>query len=591
MSTYDDASLIYYPSGYKEDKIYSLKPTDGSGDLTFTRASSATRVNSDGLIESPRTNLVLYSEEFDNAYWTKTNVTITANATTAPDGNLTADKLVENSVNGNHFIYRSQATFTASASYFQSWYVKAGERYKVRIQDASDGTFFAAYNLNTGSLIDEGTNTIGNTTITPLLNGWYRLTLLLNQATSAKYAGIILLPDSYTAGDSITYQGNGTSGVYIWGAQIEAGSTATDYIPTTNSARTTFAGITQDGTSASNIPRIDYTGGGCGKLLLEPQRTNLVLYSNNTFADGTNGSSATTTTPSVIDGVYYRKMTATAVDGNIFASVSQLSSTPTGLMCFSVFLKKGSCDDVQIIDQNTTGKSIRVNLSNGAIISQSLGLICGVESYGNDVYRVYIVQDFTSIGFRYDLYAKEIGDFYYTTAQMESGSYPTSVIITNGTAVTRVADSASKTPISSFLNTANPFTFYLNFERPDAIQSSTGYQMIGLDNGGYGQRIKLLNRGNQKQFTIEVYNGVTLSQTSAITNTQNIKVAIVYDGSTSYKVFHNGVLFQTLTNSATTLTRLISGENGTNYTKENYQSIMIFPTALADADLIALTTL
>jgi type 1 fimbria pilin len=116
MSTYDDASLIYYPSGYKEDKIYSLKPTDGSGDLTFTRASSATRVNSDGLIESPRTNLVLYSEEFDNAYWTKTNVTITANATTAPDGNLTADKLVENSVNGNHFIYRSQATFTVNCN-------------------------------------------------------------------------------------------------------------------------------------------------------------------------------------------------------------------------------------------------------------------------------------------------------------------------------------------------------------------------------------------------------------------------------------------------------------------------------------------
>jgi hypothetical protein len=52
MSTYDDASLIMFPSGYKEDKIYSLKPTDGSGDLTFTRASSATRVIAEGLIEN-----------------------------------------------------------------------------------------------------------------------------------------------------------------------------------------------------------------------------------------------------------------------------------------------------------------------------------------------------------------------------------------------------------------------------------------------------------------------------------------------------------------------------------------------------------
>ncbi|HUV83381.1 MAG TPA: hypothetical protein VMW53_09955 [archaeon] len=201
------------------------------------------------LLEPQRTNLVTYSEQFDNAYWTKFNATITSNATTSPNGTLTADKLVENSVNGNHFIYRSQATFTPSASYFQSWYVKAGERYKVRIQDASDGTFFAAYNLNTGSLIDEGTNTIGNTNITPLLNGWYRLTLLLNQATSAKYAAIILLPDSYTAGDSITYQGDGTSGVYIWGAQLELGSYATSYIPATSTAVTR----TQDSASKTGI--------------------------------------------------------------------------------------------------------------------------------------------------------------------------------------------------------------------------------------------------------------------------------------------------------------------------------------------------
>ena len=62
MSLYTDASLIMYPSGYKEDKIYSLKPTDGSGDLTFTRASTATRVNAEGLIEKVRTNVVLYSQ-------------------------------------------------------------------------------------------------------------------------------------------------------------------------------------------------------------------------------------------------------------------------------------------------------------------------------------------------------------------------------------------------------------------------------------------------------------------------------------------------------------------------------------------------
>jgi hypothetical protein len=193
------------------------------------------------LLEPQRTNLLFYSEQFDNAYWTKTGVTISANATTSPDGNLTADKLVENSVNGNHFIWRSQSNFTPSVNYWHSWYVKAGERYKVRIQDASYSDFFASYNLNTGSLIDEGTSTMGNTTITPLLNGWYRLTLASNQATTARYPCIILLPDNYTAGDGISYQGNGTSGVFIWGAQLEAGAYPTTYIPTTSSTATRVA--------------------------------------------------------------------------------------------------------------------------------------------------------------------------------------------------------------------------------------------------------------------------------------------------------------------------------------------------------------
>ena len=121
MSNYTDASLIYYPSGYKAGEAYSLKPTDGSGDLTFTRASTATRVNESGLIESvatgvpridftgggcgklllepQRTNLLLYSELFNNAYWSSFGITITPNSTTSPDGTLNAQKLTSTSYN------------------------------------------------------------------------------------------------------------------------------------------------------------------------------------------------------------------------------------------------------------------------------------------------------------------------------------------------------------------------------------------------------------------------------------------------------------------------------------------------------------
>ena len=71
MSLFDSASLVVTPNGIKEDKLYSIKPTDGSGDLVVTRATTATRVNSDGLIEVTPYNLFTYSEQFDNASWVK----------------------------------------------------------------------------------------------------------------------------------------------------------------------------------------------------------------------------------------------------------------------------------------------------------------------------------------------------------------------------------------------------------------------------------------------------------------------------------------------------------------------------------------
>jgi hypothetical protein len=585
---FNEASLVLVPSGYKAGKVYSEVPTDGDGDLTFTRASSATRVNSDGLIESPRTNLVLYSEEFDNAYWNKALGTITANATTAPDGTLTADLFTKTSgVNTVSQLGSSTSVYTTTGANTLSVYIKpnVGNSVILRLDNGGNTANFA-FNFTTKTFSSSGANVISSS-FDELLNGWFRLKVTGNVTSTSWSLTHCLLFDNPT-----------NDSMYIWGAQLEQGSTATEYIPTTNSARTTFAGITQDGTSAANVPRLDYSQGSCPALLLEPQRTNSVLYSNNTFANGTNGSSATTTTPSVIDGVNYRKMTATAVDGNIFASVSQLGSTPTGLMCFSVFLKKGSCDDVQIIDQNTTGKSIRVNLSNGAIISQSLGLICGVESYGNDVYRVYIVQDFTSIGFRYDLYAKEIGDFYYTTAQMESGSYPTSVIITNGAASTRLADDVSLT--SAAVSTIAPtsgVTMFIDFYLSQNQQTArfavfdnaySNYIFLGSQDLASNQSLRCDVRGG----------GVTfLSYAPSFTSVGRHKMAVKFLTS-GIKVYLDGVEVASSGANAgfsASFQKIILGRDyplaAGAFSTSMTNSIMIFPTALTDTQCIELTTL
>ena len=96
MALFDDASLVVTPNGYKEGTLYSIKPTSGAGDMTVVRATTATRVNSAGLIELVPYNLLTYSEQFDNAAWTKSGVTVTANTTISPDGTQNADKLTIN---------------------------------------------------------------------------------------------------------------------------------------------------------------------------------------------------------------------------------------------------------------------------------------------------------------------------------------------------------------------------------------------------------------------------------------------------------------------------------------------------------------
>jgi len=252
-------SIALVPTGYKAGKLYSVLPEDGSGDFTVVRATTASRVNEAGLIESmgvnvPRldysaggcpvlltepqsTNVVPYSEDFSNSGWTKINTTVTSGFA-SPDGTTNSFKFVESNLFERHFIFRTITGFTPSVKYTHSWYVKAGERYNVRIADAADGSYFGSYNLITGALIDEGTNSVGKTTITALSNGWYRLTLTSDQATNARYPFMGILPDDYIAGDGLYYQGDGTSGIYIWGAQLENQSYATSYIPTTGSSVT-----------------------------------------------------------------------------------------------------------------------------------------------------------------------------------------------------------------------------------------------------------------------------------------------------------------------------------------------------------------
>ena len=263
MSLLDDASLLVTPNAEKATKLYSIIPTNGNGDFSVTRATTATRTNSSGLIESvpineprldyslgscpnillepQRTNLALRSEEFDNASWVKTRVSVTANSTTSPSGVVNADSLIEDTSTATHPM---SVAFTAIASpYTVTIYAKANGRNWLNISFLSTANANAYFDLQNGVL-----GTIGaasTATITSVGNGWYRCSMTATTAAGANTLAFYLASSNNT----LSYTGDGTSGLFLWGAQLEAGAYATSYIPTTSASVTRNADVI----SRSNI--------------------------------------------------------------------------------------------------------------------------------------------------------------------------------------------------------------------------------------------------------------------------------------------------------------------------------------------------
>ncbi len=163
-----------------------------------------------------RRNLLTYSEQFDNAAWNKINVTITSNAAIAPDGTLTADKIVADSTQGQHRADKTTTT-TAGDNTF-SCYVKAGEYGFIQLRIGLNGSKF---NVTNGTVVADFSS-VG--TITSVGVYWYRCSVKV-----AASANDTVRVNVHSTGEFNDYTGDGTSGIYIWGAQLELGAEATPY--------------------------------------------------------------------------------------------------------------------------------------------------------------------------------------------------------------------------------------------------------------------------------------------------------------------------------------------------------------------------
>jgi len=188
--------------------------------LNMPRVDYLNNSNGSLLIEPQRTNLLTYSEDFSNSYWTKSGASVTSGIV-SPDGTANAFKLVENTSNSNHQVYRN--TVTTTGSFSNTIFVKAAERSKIRLNSGSSSES-VSFNLSNGTIISQ-TGATGK--IVSMLNGWYKCTISWNvTSVAAQYLLLGILDDSGNA----SYTGNGSSGVYIWGAQFEQQSQATAYI-------------------------------------------------------------------------------------------------------------------------------------------------------------------------------------------------------------------------------------------------------------------------------------------------------------------------------------------------------------------------
>jgi len=324
---------------------------------TFTsRASAATYYNASGLVtsaatnvarlnynpanlaqpanlilENAATNLITYSSEFDNAAWVKTRSNIAANVIASPTGNVDADKLIEDtSVSNTHIVYAAPAA--ASNSYTFSVYAKAAERTEiaVRLDCGTSGQQVGFFNLSSGAI---GTVTSNiRSSIASAGNGWYRCSI--STITNDNIINAVLMP---AVGGTQIYTGDGVSGIYIWGAQLETGSAATTYIPSTNtftsraSTGSYFdsAGVLQS--AAINVARNTYNPANLAAapfLLLEEARTNSIR--NNTMVGavaGTPGTLPTNWVQAAISSGLTQQIVGVGTDSGINYIEIRLSGT------------------------------------------------------------------------------------------------------------------------------------------------------------------------------------------------------------------------------------------------------------------------
>lgn len=562
--------------------------------VTFTRASTGSYFNSAGVLQKATYNILPYSEQFDNAAWGKVGMTVTANAATAPDNTVTGDKLIPSVVTGLPYTQQT-ITVVSGANYAWSVYLKAAG-YSWVFLDAYDGANHRTwFDLSTGTI---GTVEAGNTaTITDVGNGWYRCTIARSSGSvSTAYAVAIV-----SGNNELNITGNGVSGVFAWGAQLEQASAPGPYYATT--------------TTANGAPRFDYNPSTLAPLglLIEEQRTNSIR--NNTMQGAVAGTPGTlptnwqtlgaglgTLTRTIVGtgtsaGINYIDVringtTSTTSFGIGFETFTQIAAAVGQTWTSSVYLSRvggttaNLTVNLRINDRDSGGGS----LANTDIdITSTLGTTLsrfsqtrtlagvGTAAVSNDVLFIF------SSGVAIDITLR-IG-----LPQLEQGAFVTSVIPTTTAAATRTADVAPVNTLSPWYNQTEGTIVV------EAANAQAAPALFSTDDGTTSNRvITYFNAANSPAFQV-VSGGVNQANFAAGSIAQNatFRLAAAYQLN-NFAASLNGAATVTDTSGTVptgqTTARLGANVSGATVINGYIRRITYYPRRLSNNELQAITT-